>query len=139
MNEELKRMITNAVYGEGADASSEVKAMIASTIINRMEANRPKEFGKDVPEILNKGYYAVSNPNEPYKQAISGNIQDELSKRAYKETEDVVESVLGGNKQKGMFYFTPDEEVKLRPNPKKFNFNMVKPVGKVGKYNVYSY
>ena len=141
MTKDIRKMIIDAVYGEGANASPEVKAMIASTILNRMSANRPKEFGKDVEEILQKGYYAVKNPNEPYKEAVSGKFLSELSKRAYQESSDIVDNLMSGKtpKHQALFYFKPPEEIPLRKNPKKFNFDYVKPLGQVGEYNVYTY
>lgn len=132
--------IANAIFGEAANQPFEVKKMVGSTIVNRMKANRPQEFGFNVPEILQKGYYAVSNPNEPYKQAVSGKFPDKKSEDSYKEALQVASGLIRGTIEpdKGHFYFTPKEEKKLRKK-KSFNFDLVKSAGSAGGYNIYSY
>ena len=127
-------------FGEGASADNDEVKMMTQTALNRLRSGRTKEFGRTIPEIIQKGYYAASKQNEPYKQAISGNFPDLPSKTRFSEIQKLVQSVVG-DKDYGnaMFYFTPDEETKLRRNPKNFNFKAVKPQGRVGRYNTYSY
>jgi len=132
--------IKQAVYGEGAGADDATMKMMAQSIINRANSGRSKEFGGNVPEILKKGYYAVRNPNEPYKQAISGEFPDTQSKAAWGRASKLVDIAMSEpDSGKHQFYFKPEEEVKLRKNPKAFNFNAVKPMGQQGGYNLYGY
>jgi len=76
----LAQMLSGEVSGQ----PYETKVRVASTALNRLSANNPKEFGSSMPEVLQKGYYAVSNPNTPYKQAVSGNFPDEASQNDFK-------------------------------------------------------
>lgn len=131
--------VTQGAFGEGAGASDEVVKMIIRSIINRYRAGRSAEFGSNIPEILNKGYYAVSKQNLPYKQAISGKFPDVRSKQRFGEIQQMVEEILS-NKDYGetMFYFTPEKEEKLKQKGA-FDFKKVKPTGTVGKYKTYGY
>lgn len=132
--------IKRAVYGEGASTDDATMKMIAQSIINRAKSGRSGEFGGNVNEILKKGYYAVKNPNTPYKQALSGKFPDVQSKAAWGRVQKLVDIAMSEeNSGKHLFYFKPEEEVKLRKNPEKFDFKMVKPMGKQGGYNLYGY
>ena len=138
--DELKKL-TNLIYGEGASADYDTRVMMGSSALNRLEANRVKEFGSTLDEVGQKGYYAISNPNVPYKQALSQKFPDEKSETAYKESMAIASGLLRGKIERapGMFYFTKKEVAKLKKTPKKFNFKAVKRVGDVGDYQVYTY
>lgn len=133
--------LTNLIYGEAANQSPEVMKMIGSTAVNRMNSGRTKEFGFNLDEIARKGYYAVSNPNEPMKEALSGKFRTPESENKYKQAMSIASGLLRGTIEpdKGMFYFTPDEIKKLKKTPKVFNFKAVKSVGKSGGYEVFDY
>lgn len=134
--------LANMIHGEGASSDYDTKVMIGSTAINRMNANRPQEFGYTMPEVLQKGYYAVSNPNIPYKEAIAQKFTDDKSETEYKKSLAIASGLVKGTikPKDGMFYFTKKEIAKLKKQGKKvFNFNVVKDVGDVGDYSVYSY
>jgi spore germination cell wall hydrolase CwlJ-like protein len=135
------KQIADIIYGEAADQKPEVMKMVGSTIINRMTSGRATEFGVVPEEIGKKGYYAVINQNEPFKQAVSGKFKDGVAEEAYKKVYAIASGLYKGTipLQKGQFFFKPDEESKLRKNPKKFNFKEVKNEGQVGDYNVYGY
>jgi len=137
----LEKPIADAVFGEGANQPIEVRKMIASTILNRINSGRTSEFGGDIDTVLRKGYYAVSNPNVPYKQAYSGKFPDKESELRYKETLQMVSGLLKGTikPDEGLFYFTPKEIKKLQKNPKAFDFKKVKEVGSSGGYKVFTY
>ncbi len=131
--------IQRAVYGEAAGSDDDTMKMIAQSIINRANSGRGKEFGETIPDILNKGYYAVKSPNTPYKQALSGEFPDTQSKAAWGRAQKIVDIVLSEPETGGhQFYFTPEEEENLR-NKKSFNFDLVKPMGQKGKFNLYGY
>jgi hypothetical protein len=136
-----EKLIADAVFGEGANQPIEVRKMIASTIINRLNSSRKKEFGETPEEVLNRGFYAVSNPNVPYKQASAQKFPDKKSENIYKETLQLVSGMLKGkiSPDKGEFYFTNKEIVNLKKNPKRFDFAKVKHQGKSGDYQVFSY
>ena len=133
--------LTNGIYGEAAASDSEVMTMVGSTVLNRIDANKPEEFGSSVPEVLQKGYYAVSNPNVPYQQAITQKFPDKLSENKYKQAMAIASGLIKGTieRQPGHFYFTKKEIRKLKKRKKGFNFKAVNEVGNVGDYSVYGY
>lgn len=129
------------INGEGASLDRDAKIMIGSSALNRLEAKRAEEFGSNLQEVLSKGYYAVSNPNTPYKQAISQQFPDKVSENSFKESLVIASGLIGGTipKRSGMFYFTDKEINKFKKNPKLFNLKAVKEIDKVGNYRVFSY
>jgi hypothetical protein len=133
--------IAKAVHGEGAGASKEFRKMVASTILNRIESGRTKEFGSSLPEVLQKGYYAVSNPNTPYKEASSMKFKDKASENSFKETLQLVSGLIKGTieRDKGLFYFNQKELARLKKNPKAFDLSKVKNVGGVDNFQVFDY
>ena len=133
--------LANMIFGEAASEDADTMVMVGSTALNRLEAGRAKEFGSNLGEVLQKGFYAVSNPNEPYKQAVSGKFPDEDSELRYKHALSTAYALIDGAmpRTKGHFYFTDSEVKKLQKNKKAFDFSKVKSTGKVGKYQTYSY
>lgn len=132
--------IARMAYGENAGEDNDTVKMTIQTALNRLRSGKTKEFGGDIPTVLKKGYYAVSKNSPLYQQAVSGKFPDVKSKARAAEIQKLTEAVVGDKDYgEGMFYFTSDEEKKLRKTPKAFNFKAVKPKGKVGKYNVYAY
>jgi hypothetical protein len=107
--------------------------MTGSTALNRLEANKPQEFGGSLPEVLQKGYYAVSQNSPMYQQAVSSKFPDKVSESKFKQALQISYGLINGTipKVKGQFYFKKGEAKGLR---KKLNS-----VGKTGKYDVYSY
>lgn len=131
--------LTRMVYGEAAGEDYNTMKMVAQSAVNRLRSGRKKEFGSNLSKVLQKGYYAVSNPNQPYKQALYGNFNNELSKKKWQQAQKAVSDMIA--KQdfgEAMFYFTPDEITKLQKGGK-FNFSVVKPTGKVGKFLTFAY
>jgi hypothetical protein len=133
--------LANAIYGEAANQSPEVMKMVGSTAINRLKSGRVHEFGASLPEILHKGYYAVSNPNIPYQQAVTQKFPDKESETKFKQAMMIASGLIKGTitPDKGEFYFTNKEIGKLKRNPKKFNFKAVKKIGSSGDYQVFGY
>jgi len=133
-------LLANAIYGEAASEDLNTMVMVGSTILNRLTADKPKEFGKDMNEVLQKGYYAVKNKNEPYKQAEKQRFPDALSAKKFEIAHSVAQGLLSGSIKpvEGHFYFTP-EEVEKQTKAKSFHFDRVKSIGKTGKYEVFSY
>lgn len=133
------KMLANAIYGEMAGQDYDHMLMAGSTAINRLNAKREKEFGKDLNEVLEKGYYAVSKRNQPYRQAIKNAFKTNKEVGSYQQAVDIASGLLRGTikPMPGHFYFT-DEEI---PKQKEagFKFKEVKPAGKVGKFSVFSY
>jgi hypothetical protein len=126
--------LANTIYGEGASSDYDTKVMIGSSMINRYKSGRTKEFGATLPQIAQKGYYAVSNPNVPYKQALSGKFPDDASANAYKQSMAIASGLIKGTIKpvEGQFYFTDKEKPKM-------NWKLLKEVGRTGKYKVWSY
>lgn len=139
MNPDILSM-AQAIYGEAASEDFNTMHMIGSTMLNRLKSGRAKEFGANIPEILNKGYYAVSNPNEPYKQALSKKFPDKQSELKFKQALQIASGLYKGTIKptEGEFYFTP-KEIANQKKAKSFNFKVVKDVGSIGKYKVFSY
>ena len=133
--------IAKAVHGEGAGASIEFRKMVASTILNREESGRTGEFGGSIPEILQKGYYAVSNPNTPYKEATELKFKDKASENSFKETLQLVSGMIKGTIKRypGLFYFTNKELARLKKSPKEFDLSKVRDVGGVDNFRVFDY
>jgi len=133
--------LANTIYGEAANQDYDTMLMVGSTVINRLNAQRPQEFGVDMPDVLQKGYFAVSNPNIPYKQALEHKFPDKQSEDKYKQALAIASGLVRGTlkPQEGQFYFTDKEVNKFKRNPKKFNLKAVKEVGRVGDYRVFSY
>jgi spore germination cell wall hydrolase CwlJ-like protein len=131
--------LSRMVYGEAAGADATTMKMIAQTAINRLRSGRSKEFGANLPRVLKKGYYAVSNPNQPYRQALSGQFNDEPSKKAWTQAQNIVNEIIKNQDfGQAQFYFTDSELKRLKSN-NGFNFSLVIPIGKVGAYSTFAY
>lgn len=131
--------IQQMVYGEAASEDPETMRVVAQSALNRLKSGRSKEFGGTIPDILKKGYYAVKNPNTPYKQALSGTFPDTTSKAKWGVAKKVVEAILKDQDfGEHQFYFTPDEITKLKKS-KGFDFSKVKARGAIGQYKLFGY
>ena len=149
LSDEDKKWIANVTFGEAAGANEDVQKMVIRTVLNRLRSSRDKEFGATVPEIVNKGYYAAINQNDPYSQALSGEFPDINSKATYGNINTLIDAIVGDQDfGEAMFYFTDDEIGKLHEankkrvsqgRAKKFNFDAVKPLKIVDKYKTYGY
>lgn len=131
--------IQRMVYGEAAGEDYDTMKMIAQSAINRLRSGRKKEFGSNINKILQKGYYAVKNPNQPYRQALGGKFEDKTSKDKWLQAQKAVSDVLA--KQdfgQAMFYFTPIE-IKKQTEAGTFDFSQVVPTGDVGVYKTFGY
>ena len=133
-------LLARMIYGEGAGEDYNTMHVIGSSAINRLNANRPKEFGINLQDVLKKGYYAVRMQNDPYKQALSGKFTDDISKAKWDMANQVARGLITGELPPlpAMFYFT-DEEIEKLSKKNRFDFNQVKPTGAVGKYKTYTY
>lgn len=138
---EEQHMLTMMVYGEGAQSSPESMQMIARTALKRLSSGRRKEFGGTLGEVLNKGYYAVSQPNQPYNEATAGVFHNPQSQDAWNAAQLAVDTVVkSGDYGKAMFYFTPTEIQKLKAQgPRVFDFNKVVPMGRQEEYQLFGY
>lgn len=133
--------LANMIYGEEAKGNMEVMKMIGSTALNRLESGKVDEFGGDLNEVLQKGYFAVSNQNDPYQWASSGKFPDKVSENNYKKALQVAGGLLSGRIERvpGLFYMT-DKELKKKMKPDSdFDLSLVEEVGKSGKYTVMDY
>lgn len=132
--------LASLIFGEGSSTDSETMRMIGSTVLNRVDAKRTKEFGVDMDEVIQKGYYAAKDNSPMYKMATSQKFDDEPSKKAWKRAYQVASGLLTGTLERadGHFYFTP-EEITKQKKARSFNFKVVKPTGEYGPYKVFSY
>ena len=139
LTEEDIAALSRMVYGEAAGADENTMRMITQTALNRLRSGRTKEFGGDMPRVLKKGYYAVSNPNQPYRQALTGAFNDELSKNKWLQAQNTVRDVIKRQDfGQAQFYFTPNEIERMRKQGG-FDFSQVMPTGVVGNYQTFSY
>lgn len=140
MDEDIKSL-ADAIYGEMAGQDYQSMLMVGSTALNRLTSGRHNEFGSDLNSVLEKGYYAVSKNSPQYRKAVKGNFKTNEEIGSYQQAVDVASGLLRGNikPMPGHFYFTDDEMNKLKDTPKKFNFKIVHPSSKIGKYTVFSY
>ena len=131
--------LTNTIYGEAAGASFDVKKMVGSSVINRLMSGKHQEFGASIPEIAQKGYYAVSQQNEPYKQAVQQKFPDKVSELAYKQSLAIASGLMKGTikPDDAMFYFTKKEIAKQKKVG--FKFERTRETGSVDKYTTFSY
>jgi len=138
MDNELLQL-AHLIYGEAGGEDLDTKKMVGSSVINRLNSGRAKEFGGSIEEVAQKGYYAVSKKSKMYEQAVSGNFPDKSSETAWKQSLAVASGLVKGTikPSAGMFYFT-DKEAKQQKKVG-FKFSQVKETGKVGKFNTYSY
>ena len=77
--------LANMMYGENASEDYDTMVMTGSSAMQRLLANKPKEFGATLPEVLQKGYCSVSQNSPMYQQASSGKFPDEKSELKYKQ------------------------------------------------------
>ena len=139
LSKEDKLALAQMAYGENVSEDDDVVKMTVQSAINRLLSGRTKEFGATIPEILKRGYYAVSKKNTPYQQAVSQKFPDIQSKARFASIQKLVDAIVGDEDfGKAQFYFTPNEIEKLS-KAKKFDFKLVKPRGVVGKYQTFSY
>jgi hypothetical protein len=126
-------------FAENGGEDNETVKMTIQSAINRLRSGRKKEFGSNFEEIGKKGYYAVKNNSPLWQEANSGKFKDDTSKRRFEEIKTLTNAIIKDKDYgEAMFYFKPEEEEKMRKD-KSFDFNKVRPVSKVGKYNTYSY
>jgi len=125
-----------AIYGEGASEDYETMIMIGSSALNRIDANRIQEFGATLDEVLNKGYYAVSQNSPMYQQAISGNFPDKASENKWKQAVAISSGLYRGTIERhpAQFFLKSKEEKRSG-----IDFKQLKKTGVVGKFNTYSY
>ena len=129
---EDRTALAQMAYGENASEDNDTIKMTVQSAINRLKSGRAKEFGATIPEVLKKGYYAVSKNSPLYQQAVSKKLPDFNSKKRYGEIEALTNAIIDdqdfGNT---MFYFKPSEASSLKKKLKR--------QGTVGQYETYSY
>lgn len=138
MNPELLDLAAT-MFGEEAQGNEEVLRMVGSSVLNRRDAGRVKEWGSTIPEITQMGYYAKQNQNDPYRAAISGQFNNKEDENRFKRALQIASGLLDGSIERvgGEFFFTDDEMVSQRE--KGFNFDEVEHLRKVGPYNILQY
>lgn len=130
-NDDIKALAQMAYAENGGEDDDTVK-MTVQTALNRLNSGRTKEFGATMPDVLKKGYYAVSKNSPLHEQAVSGKFPDLQSKARFAQVHKLTQAIVGDEDYgDGMFYFKPDEAKSLKKNLRK--------TGNVGKYEVYSY
>ena len=132
------KKLADIIYAEAASEGIDTWHMIGSTVLNRMSSLRTKEFGKDLDEVIKKGYWGKDS--DLYKQAQDLRFPDNFSRKKYDAIYRVAEAMTEGKlkPKSGQFYFTPEEVARLKEEGK-FDFSQVRYLRPVGKYLVYTY
>jgi hypothetical protein len=141
MSDDELMMLASMIYGEAASEDYDTMHMVGSSAINRLSSGKSAEFGRNMPEVLYKGYYAVSKNSPMFQQAMTRKFPDKNSEEKFKQALAISSGLLKGTikPKSGLFYFKPEEIKKLKKNKKVFDFDKVKSVGKTGKYEVFEY
>lgn len=128
--------VANGIYGEVGSEDYETMRMVGSSMLNRLEAGRGNEFGVDIDDVLQKGYYAVKDNTPMYQQAVTQKFPDKLSENKYKQALQIASGLVKGTIERHptQFFITPKEEKKAS-----IDFNKLDNLGAVGKYNTYAY
>jgi hypothetical protein len=126
------------VYGEMGSKDQAHWDMAASSYFNSLDTGEWK--GLTSQELLNKRYYAVSNKNDPYTWAMTKKFPNDKEEHTFKKILSRVSAMSKGKIEKTsvQFYFTKGEITKLKKN-KAFNFDLVEPTGKIGRYFTFRY
>jgi hypothetical protein len=121
------------IYAENGGEDYDTMVMTGSSLLNRLDANRPKEFGADIDEAMFKGYSAVNRNSPMYQQAFNMSFPDKKSEEAFKRSMQVAYGLLEGTikRHSAQFFWQKGEAMSLRKK--------LKSTGKVGKYETYSY
>lgn len=137
--------LANIIYGEAGGAKDNVKSMVGSTVLNRLDSGRIVEFGDTVDNVINSQrspYYAASQNSNMFSQATNQKFPDKESERAYKKSLQIANGLMRGMipRHKAMFYFEGKEISGMKRSKKKvFDFKKVKETGKVSKFHTFSY
>lgn len=134
-----KLAIAQGVYGEYTGNDDAIRKMIIQSVLNRARSGRTKEFGTTIPEILQKGYYAVSRQNQPYKEVMSGTFDTEQGRNSFAEIYTLLQAIVGDKDYGDVMFYHTDDEIKRQKAKGGFNYDAVKKLGKVDKYNTYGY
>lgn len=139
--------VASMVHGEMAGKDKKFKRMAISSFINRI--NTREWEGKTTKQILEGGYDAVQNRNEPFTQATTKNFPDEKSENEFKKDLALVSSMFRGKGEKyNNQFFLTDDEVKDQKRlyretdgERGMNFDLLEKTerGKLGKYNLFKY
>jgi spore germination cell wall hydrolase CwlJ-like protein len=135
-------LLAHLIYAEGAGEKDDFKTMVGSTALNRLEANRPEEFGSSLGEVGFKGFSSVTG--DKFSEAASMSFKDKTSENAWKRSYQIANGLLRGTikRQKGQFFHTP-KEIAHNTRKKSFNYKAVKTIGTIksskGPFKVMSY
>jgi len=130
--------IAAMVYGEMGSKDLEHWKVALSAFLNSIGQAEWKNLTPQ--QILQKRFYAVSRQNDPYKWAVTKQFPNKDEENRFKKILSFVSAAVRGKVDllPNQFYFTKGEISKLKKN-KSFNFDLVVPVGKIGRYYLYKY
>lgn len=120
------KQIAAATYGENRGQGQDAILQTASSVFNRLGNNEWSNMS--VPQILQHGYYAVSNQsnNSGYSEAINNKFPDKDSENNYKRIYATVAAMNRGTVQPtdAQFYFK-QAEINSLMKKKAFDFSKV--------------
>lgn len=138
VKDEQALRLGNMIFGEvGGVKGEDAARMVGSTAINRLDSKRDKEFGIDMDEVLQKGYYAVKDKDplnkNPWLRATTTNLSG-MEANKYSKVLDVAHNLFNRIEKPSTsaeFYFKENEAKSLKKKLRK--------VGSEGEYGLYSY
>lgn len=142
--EQEVKMIAAAAYGENRGQGDDAALHTISSVYNRIGRNEWRN--KTVPEILQNGYYAVSDTstNTGYTDALTGKFKNKDDENEYKRIYAKTAAINRGSIEPtdSQFYFNQSEINKLSKS-KKFDFSKVEEgtpfMTKNGKFRTFHY
>jgi len=133
------------IHGESSGQKDNVKTMVGSTVLNRLDSGRTREFGDTVEGVItsqNSPYFAALNNSEQFQQGATQKFPDKISENDFKKSLQIANGLMRGTipRHEGMFFFTGQEISGMKRRKKKvFDFKQVRETGKVGKFSTFSY
>lgn len=137
--------LAQIIHGEASGQKDNVKAMVGSAVLNRVESGRDEEFGSTVEEVIfsqRSPFFAASQDSPQFRQARLQKFPDAVSENDFKKSLQIANGLIRGTipRHPGMFFFEGKEVSALKRRKKKvFDFKKVKETGKVGKFHTFSY
>lgn len=133
------------IHGESSGQKDNIRIMVGSTVLNRLDSGRIEEFGDSVENVImsqNSPYFAASKNSAQFQQGASQKFPDKVSENDFKKSLQIASGLIRGSipRHEGMFFFEGKEVSAMKRRKKKvFDFKQVKETGKVGKFHTFSY
>lgn len=133
--------LAQTLYGEFAgvkDQNLQRQYMTMGASAAHNLYNKREYHGQDWDTYLYNRFDAVKYQNQPYKEALSGQVSDENAwKRAMQVAYGVTNKLIKNDGTE--FYWTPKEYKKIAGGPSLPNPDLLEKTGTIGQYAAYRY